>query len=406
MSGKIWIGGVSFLAALAAAGAGLVCWEGRVWDEKVREFAANPPAGMKVVYEETGRTWRSRTFRVRAEAAGGLTALWRGHASMGWGTHTSLSLELTEGVGLALAGKGIEGYRDAMTVETSVTGAVKPLVWRIDPLTIKDRETGGVCRTEPLVIEAYEAAGRASVTAGLEGIVCRSPEDAETANLKGLAFGMTFTEGKPLADLTVSGGAFSAEGLTGEGFSLTLTSERMARKSGAEPEQNAGEKAVRWEERVAVSVEKPRAESDSADRVGFTLRITNLTEDFINAATGAAADPAAALGVVALWGGAFMKDGLAVELDEAQYVRGKERAVLTGRLAYAEDLKTGIPRWGAFSLTIPQDLIAPATIAEPLSRGQLKLVDGAYRAYVELTAGGIFSNNVPVAGPGVYQLLR
>lgn len=404
MSGKIWIGGAALLAALAATGAGLVSWEGRVWDEKVREFAANPPAGMKVVYEETGRTWRSRTFRVRAEAAGGLTALWRGHASMGWGTHTSLSLVLTEGVGLALAGKGIEGYRDAMTVETSVTGAVKPLVWRIDPLTIRDRETGEVCRTEPLVIEAHETAGRASVTAGLEGIVCRSPADAETANLRGLAFGMTYAEGKPLADLTVSGGAFSAEGLAGDGFSLTLTSEKMAKKPGAGPD--AAAKADRWEERVALSVEKPRAESDSADRVGFTLRITNLTEDFINAATGAAADPAAALGVVALWAGAFMKDGLTVELDEAQYVRGKERAVLTGRLAYVEDPKTGIPRWGAFSLTIPQDLVAPATIADPLSRGQLKLVDGAYRAHVELTAGGIFSNNVPVAGPGVYQLLR
>lgn len=406
MSGKIWIGGAALLAALAAAGAGLVCWEGRVWDEKVREFAANPPAGMKVVYEETGRTWRSRTFRVRAEAAGGLTALWRGHASMGWGTHTLLSLEPTEGVGLALAGKGIEGYHDAMTIETSVTGAVKPLVWRIDPLTIKDRETGGSCRTEPLVIEAHEAAGRASVTAGLEGIVCRSPEGAETANLKGLAFGMTFQDGRPLADLTVSGGAFSAEGLAGDGFSLTLTSQKMERKSAEKPETESGDKAVRWEERVALSVEKPRAEGEVADRVGFKLRITNLTEDFINASTGAAAAPEAAFGVIALWGGAFMKDGLTVELDEAQYVRGKDRAVITGRLAYAEDLNTGIPRWGAFSLTIPQDLIAPATIAEPLARGQIKLVDGAYRAHVELTAGGIFSNNVPVWGPGVYQLLR
>lgn len=396
MSKKILIGCAALTAAVAA-GIGVVCWEGRVWDEQVRAFAAEPPAGVKVTFEETGRTWRTRSFRLRAEAPGGLTALWRGHASMGWGTHTSLSLELTEGVGLALSAAGIEGYRDAMTVETSVTGAVKPVIWRIDPLTIKDAGSGQICRTEPLVIEAMEDAGKASMKAGLEGVVCSSPAGAQTANLKGLAFGMQLTDGKPLADLTVSGGPFSAEGLTGDGFSLALTSVKAA----AKPEM----KTPRWEERIAFSVEKPSAEGERADRIGFTMRLTNLTEDFINASTGAASSPAAALGVLGLWREAFMKDGLTVELDEAQYVRGDDRAVLAGRLAYVEDPKTGIPRWGDFSLTIPQTLVAPATIADPLARGQLKLIDGAYKAHVEFTAGGIFSNGVSVAGPGIYQLL-
>ena len=42
------------LVLLAGSGFGLVHWEGRMWDERVAQIAANPPQGIRVAYGGNG----------------------------------------------------------------------------------------------------------------------------------------------------------------------------------------------------------------------------------------------------------------------------------------------------------------------------------------------------------------
>ena len=392
------------LVLLAGGAFGLIHWEGRMWDERIQEIAANPPEGIRVIYEEVGRTWRTRTFRVRAEAQG-LLAAWEGSAEMGWGTRTVLELSLEEGLGRSIRDSGVKGYRDSMVVETSVSGALKPVIWRLDALEFKDAASGDVCTTEPLVVTAHETGGKTSVTGSLGGFACRFGDGA-SSSVKDLVMNFSSEESRPIADLSLSGGKFDAEELKGEGFSVKLTSRRMDQKDAA----SAPAADVRREERMDVEVKAPSIEGEAADRVGFTVRLSGLTGAFIERVTAAseaaAADPLAGWRVLGLWREAFMKKEIGVTLDDGFYEAKGKTAHLSGTLLYDDSPKTGIPTYGVFELRIPEALVAPATIADGVARGELKLVNGEYTSKIEITAGGIFANGEPLAGPGVYQLLR
>lgn len=391
------------LVLLAGSVFGLVHWEGRMWDARVEKIAANPPQGLKVTYEETGRTWRTRAFRVRAEAQG-LAAAWEGSAEMGWGTRTVLSLNLEEGFGKSIRESGVSGYRDSMVVETSVSGAMKPVLWRLDALEFKDPASGDVCTTEPLLLTAHETDGKTAVTGSLGGFACRFG-DGTAASIKDLVLNFAVHEDRPIADFSFSGGKFDAEELQGDGFSVKLTSRRMEDGEKASPADEA-----RWEERMDVEVKKPRVEGEAADRVGYTVRLSGLTGAFIDTVTqaseAAALDPLAGWRVLGLWRDAFMKGEIAVMLDDAFYEARDKTAHLTGALRYEASPQTGIPQYGLFELRIPEALVQPATIADGLASGELKLVNGEYTTKIEITAGGIFANDQPLAGPGIYQLLR
>lgn len=391
------------LVLLAGSGFGLVHWEGRMWDERVAQIAANPPQGIRVAYEETGRTWRTRTFRVRAEAEG-LRAVWDGSAEMGWGTRTVLTLSLDEGLGRSIRDSGVSGYRDSMVVETSASGAMKPVLWRLDALEFKDAASGDVCTTEPLLVTAHEADGKTSVTGSLGGFVCRFG-DGTSASIRDLVLGFAAQEDRPIADFSLSGGTFDAGELKGDSFSVKLTSRRM---EGAD--KTAAPAEVRWEERADVEVRKPRIEGEAADRVGFSVRLLGLTGAFIEEVTAAseaaALDPLAGWRVLGLWRDAFLKSEIGVTLDDAFYEAKDKTAHLTGTLRYEASPQTGIPKYGQFELRIPEALVQPATIADGVASGELKLVNGEYTTKLEITAGGIFANDQPLAGPGIYQLLR
>ena len=63
MGAKVWGTAAVVIAAAAAAGAGIITWEGRVWDEHAQDLASYKEAPVKtVIFTETARTWRTRAF--------------------------------------------------------------------------------------------------------------------------------------------------------------------------------------------------------------------------------------------------------------------------------------------------------------------------------------------------------
>ena len=87
-----------------------------------------------------------------------------------------------------------------------------------------------------------------------------------------------------------------------------------------------------------------------------------------------------------------MKDGIALNLTDARYVRGKDAAHLKGAFAYkaadpnaqGQELARGAS-WGTFELAIPQALIAKQT-------GDLRLIDGVYQSKLEIFENACFVN--------------
>ena len=411
MTGKAWMGGGAAIVALAAAAAWFVHWEGGAYDARLAEAVANPPEGITLVVEELGRTWRTRDYRVRATAGGdrsGLSALWTAHAEMGLGTVTTLHLDLSEGAGALIRDAGVEGFSDELLVKTSATGRLEPVVWRVDALSFRDTQTGLLCRTEPAEIRGGEKPGESWVTASLGGLVCTTPDGkTEVSSLKALRTEVRAVEGRPFVDAAFEGGAFSADGLEGDGFRATFSSKREA--SGERKDEKSSENApALWEERLELSVKRPRIEGESADEIGFTARLTGLTEKFIadvsEASAQASTHPAASWKLLGVWQQAFTKGGVSLVLDDARYVRGGDAATLTGRLSYEEDETLPAPRFGLFELAIPQGIAAPESVAEPLSLGEVKLVDGVYRSRIEIDARGVFANGVLIESFGSFGL--
>ncbi len=94
-----------------------------------------------------------------------------------------------------------------------------------------------------------------------------------------------------------------------------------------------------------------------------------------------------------------MKDGIALNLTDARYVRGKDAAHLKGAFAYkaadpnaqGQELARGAS-WGSFELAIPQALIATQTAAVYTASGDLRLIDGVYQSKLEIFENACFVN--------------
>ena len=109
-------------------------------------------------FTETARTWRTRAFTVEVELLNGLKMVWQGGAEFGLGTKTKASLDLTQGIGAQIAAdKSVEGFGDELVIETSITGTVKPVVWRLNPITYRAPENAFVCQAEAASITGEKA---------------------------------------------------------------------------------------------------------------------------------------------------------------------------------------------------------------------------------------------------------
>ena len=361
MGAKVW-GAAAAVAAAAAAGIGMVVWEGRVWDERALEAANLKNEALKsVAFTETGRTWNSRAFNVEVELVNGIKAAWKGEAHFGFGTRTTASLDLTQGLGARLAQmKGLEGFGDKLTLETSVTGALKPAVWAFNPMTFRDEAEGLVCKSDAAVVKGEKAGERISVHFSTGSWSC-SKGDQVQASMKNLAAEIHMGD-KPAADLVFTSGPFVSEDLTGEAvrvvFKANMSSDPVNAKTGR-----------RWDERVELSIKSPKVEGESADEVGLDLTVTNLTEAFVaklQQKTQAATDDPknGAIELLSFWDSAFRYDGVSIQINDAKYVRGKDAAHLKGAFAFkamdpdaeGKELAKG-DQWANFFLTIPENMI-------------------------------------------------
>lgn len=400
MNNKIILTGIIGVVGLTAVAVGGVYWEANKWDEQVAKLVAEPPEGVKFEYTETARTWRTRDFTLRADVGEGIFARWTGHAEAALGMAASLNLSTQEGLGAMIASADVKGYSDEVRIKTTFTGTLEPVEWRIGALSFLDRQTKTECRTEPALLRFDVNEDSFRVNAKLDSLACDSGSGKEETRLTSLRFEGMSRAGQPFADLSFSGGAFTTDDLMADGFKVALSATRD--EEGANSNEKAAQDTkntthARWQERLDFSISRPRVEGESADDIGFTARLCGLTETFLEKMSTASAEaslhPANAWKVLALWQEAFVKDGVKLVLDDAHYVRGNQRATLTGHLA-VETQSNGVLRFGGFDLTIPQALVAPETIAEPLSTGSVKLVDGVYRTKIDIDARGIFANGV------------
>uniref|UniRef100_UPI003966B5F0 hypothetical protein n=1 Tax=Sutterella wadsworthensis TaxID=40545 RepID=UPI003966B5F0 len=331
MGAKVWSTAAVVIAAAAAAGAGIVTWEGRVWDEHAQDLASYKEAPVKtVIFTETARTWRTRAFTVEVELLNGLKMVWQGGAEFGLGTKTKASLDLTQGIGAQIAAdKSVEGFGDELVIETSMTGTVKPVVWRLNPITYRAPENAFVCQAEAASITGEKIGQDIVARFVLGGWSCRTAEEIaanapSTESMKDLRAEIRVGE-KPIADFTFTSGPFVSGELSGDGTRAAFIS---ARSAGPAPEGKDGKAAQCWDERVELSVTNPKAGGESASEIGLDLTITNLSEAFLTelqtATQETAVNPDAAFRVLGIWSRAFTKDGIALNLTDARYVRGKD----------------------------------------------------------------------------------
>ena len=63
MGAKVWGTAAVVIAAAAAAGAGIITWEGRVWDEHAQDLASYKEAPVKtVIFTETAYVENARLY--------------------------------------------------------------------------------------------------------------------------------------------------------------------------------------------------------------------------------------------------------------------------------------------------------------------------------------------------------
>lgn len=406
MSGKTWGAAAAAAVVCIGAGAAFVHWEGARWDERMAGISAEAASPVKrLAYAETGRTWRTRSYRLEAELDNGLLAVWEGEAAFGLGTRTTASLSRETGLGRSLAEiPGVEGFADRLTVEVSPTGELRPIVWELDPLTIRDNASDLVCRTEAVRVTG-ERTGRGdevAVAMTMGGWSC-GPADgsAVTESMRDLKAEVRAGSEKPLADGSITSGAFLTDGLSGDGLRIAFTSLPSAAAPAAADgaAAPAGASAGRWDERIEIEVKGPKVETDAVDRLSLDMRLTGLSEAFLGElqafSQSASADPVAAARVLRLWGEAFTKDGVALEVTDAEYAREGRAAHLTGRIAHVpgdgKDPKGDA--WGGFTLTIPESFVSPETAAVYTASGDFRLIDGVYRSRIDFYEAGCFIND-------------
>ena len=427
---KKLIGSVVAVALAAVAGVGLVATEKRAFETALRDFAAAAPEGVSDFF--------STEFSVRiGEAAGNFAARWQGRAEYGFGTVVRASLDDRRDLGRVLADMGVAGFRDELEIEWAPWSKEVPVRWRTAGFDyLPDGKAGPgalTCTVEPLRFEGEVKDGRfVRFDYAGEGFGC-SAGGRQQLSVKD--FALCYEEKaapdaetlKHLAPLFPSEASLRVGVISGEGFSMkslalasTLAKAADAEKTGkAEmPDKTqktaAGEKPdARWRQTFDGAVESPVFENAAiGDRIAVRLHLEGLTQTLADNLVGlqvamfALGDESLfAAGAVKAVEEAFMRGGLALNLETLSLEHKGERAEAAGRIAFmgdaerdraaAFDPNRGVSL-GALSVSVPASMIDEKTAAPFIESGALRLVSGFYQSHLELSTAGVRANGVPI----------
>lgn len=410
------VAGAAVLLA-AAAGIGLVYYEGRTYDAEVARLIERAKAeGFEVSYVESERTFLGRVFRVGLTEAGE-SLYWTGSTRFGWGVESRLSLDQTEGLGTLPEQAGVRGFEDELVLSWGPFGAMRPVTWRGSAFALHDESLGTTWSIGEQTISFTPAdeGELPTIAYTLEGVRVE-----DTTPVEGAKEPKVWTEIGPVrldyrgisddeADMTLTiERATVTDDFSAGKTTLAYRLERMKEKAASHEGQTGGgvldtvESEATYAENVTLSMEKPVVNGVANDRFSVRARLTGLTTGMINefASIGAGvflgglseAQLLTALGAVQ---NAFVTGGLAWELDECALTRGDATASFTGRLAYeSPDATTpgAAPRLGAFQMSIPESFVQSDAVAAPLAQGAVKLVDGNLVSHFEIFADRITAN--------------
>lgn len=396
-----WKATAAAAVIVIGAGAGYITYEGHLWDQRAAEFADAEISGARVKLTVLSSSWNSREFEAEAIFPGDIKAFWKGEAKFGFGTRTEASLDLTRGLGREIAeDSALTGFHDRIIAETSLTGSLKPIVWELDRLEIR-ADKDAVCRMEPLRVTGEKNGPEVEVKLSLPGLACTKPDGSKVPasldlpdSIRDVKGRFVASDERPLGDIEVTTGPFESGELTAKGLRAAFTSAL------SDPQDKDGKDGAvrRWDERIEIEVKNPSAEGETADSVALDMRLTRLSDTFLSRlqtlTQSAAANPGAAFEILGLWSHAFMRDGVALEITDASFVRDGKAAQLKGGFRY-EKAAPGTPRgdsWGSFTLAIPEELVTPGTASIYTASGDFKLVDGVYQMQLDLHEAGCYVN--------------
>lgn len=435
---KKLIGGVVAVALAAAAGVGLVATEKRAFETALRDFAAAAPEGVSIEADITGSDFFSTDFSVRiGEAAGNFAARWQGRAEYGFGTVVRASLDDRRDLGRVLADMGVAGFRDELEIEWAPWRKEVPVRWRTAGFDyLPDGKAGPgalTCTVEPLRFEGAVKDGRfVRFDYAGEGFGC-SAGGRQQLSVKD--FALCYEEKaapdaetlKHLAPLFPSEASLRVGVISGEGFSMkslalasTLAKAADAEKTGKAEMSDKTQKTVagekpdaRWRQTFDGAVESPVFENAAiGDRIAVRLHLEGLTQTLADNLVGlqvamlALGDESLlAAGAVEAVEDAFMRGGLALNLETLSLEHKGERAEAAGRIAFmgdaerdraaAFDPNRGVSL-GALSVSVPASMIDEKTAAPFIESGALRLVSGFYQSHLELSTTGVRANGVPI----------
>lgn len=406
--------GIAGVIAIAAGCSYPICAyvSGAAFDKHLAELASSVPDGFQLSAETVASSLFSRDFRVEVtmldDRGGELgSAVWTGRADLGYGVKASASLDMSSGLGAMLEAAGVRGYRDEVLVKVGLTGQVSEALWRV-PQGFTVSEANASCRVDPVTLLTKPKKDGYAGTLTVKGLACQASAPAgfivagESFSVKDLSVEVDGrSDGHE--QTTVRTGA-----VTGQDFAAESTVAHATvapSKKPAKPRSN-GEPQRAWEQTYSFEAVKPLVDGRQGERFVFKSRLTGLTDELVE--SGAAFLQMAALGGapmqnasllvgLGLLQDAFVKGGLAWDLDACDWTMNGKTARVAGRLAYQAPEKPGAPMHiGAFSLSIPQEMTKPDDLAVPVARGQMKLVDGNFTTEIVITGTGVTANGVPV----------
>lgn len=406
--------GIVAAVAIAAGCSYPICAyvSGAAFDKHLAELASSVPDGFRLNAQTAASSLFSRSFRVEVamldDRGGELgSAVWNGTADLGYGVDVHASLDMSSGFGALLESAGIRGYRDEVLVKIGLTGQVSQALWRV-PNGFTVSEANASCRIEPVTLLSKPQKGGYAGTLTVKGLACESLGSAgafgagQAFSVKDLSVDVA-GRADGSEETTVRTGALAADGLAAESTvahaTVALSKEKAKPRSNGEPQRA-------WDHVYSFEAVKPQAAGRTGDRFIFKSRLTGLTDEIVESGTaflqmaalgGAPMQNASLLVGLGLLQDAFVKGGLAWDLDACDWTMGGKTARLAGRLAYQAPQKSGDPmQIGAFSLSIPQEMTKPDDLAVPVARGQMKLIDGNFVSEIRITSEGATANGVPV----------
>ncbi len=393
--------GAGVLVIAAAAGAGLVWWQGSIFDAQFDDFAKRlsdegAKAGLNVSAEITERNFAGRGLMLLV-STGGVEFRWLGNASFGFGTTARLALDPLYGTAVDFPKLGLKGLQDELLVKSSFTGKDVHYSWRVKPFSFTDSGSGWVnCEVGAQTLTGSGHLDKARYD--WEGLTCRA--EGETLKL-----GKTALDYRNLAPEYLDADThFTTEGLDFSGpdlklglqktrISVSTRKEAQTASAAGEPSESASSKLS-----IAYDVGFDGLKADGRqlfDSWQTKVRFLHVPEMLAAqlAVSSAAGNPFATLSLLEA---AFRDDGLTMELDESRLLRGKGEAVLSGRVAQDGE------RFGAFSFTM--DPAVAADVPEVLvelevlkNSGFLQSVDGRLTSHIEIQSDGtVLANGKPI----------